>query len=135
LNGLTPCANRTFAQGAELVYRVTDQPWKIIIRTATEEYGPLRVHPNLGQETPHRANTDFRPVVALGQTAFPLRTRHHEEPAGARLDGVQEILGVRLAAARQFFNLNVDTVLRPLARQMPSFSDALTTNVNGNAWI
>jgi len=99
------------------------------------ELGPFRFHPYLAQEPPHRANTDLRPVVALAQTAFSLRTRDHEQAACARLERVKEVLGVRLAAAGEFLYLNVDAALRPLTRQTPALGNALATYENGNVWM
>jgi hypothetical protein len=100
-----------------------------------DQFDPLGFHSNLGQQPFHHANPDFRPVVALGQTAFPWRTSDYEQPACAAFEGVKKVLRVRLAAAREFVHLNVDAILCPLTRQTPALKNALATDKNANACI
>jgi hypothetical protein len=112
-----------------------DQPFEIIVFSAVHQFSPLGFHSDFRQKPAYGSNADLRPVVSLGQMAFPLGTSHNEESLSARFDGMKEVLTIRFAAAWQHRHLHPDAILSPLARQMGALWNAPMANIDGNTWM
>lgn len=103
------------AQSAKPLHAPADETFEVLFRSTTHEYGPLRFHAYFGQKPLYRANPDLGPVITLGQAALPVGAGHNEKPLRARFQGVKEVLGIGLAAARQLRDMNTKILLHPLA--------------------
>jgi len=100
-----------------------------IVGAEMHQLGPLRLESNLSEHSPYGENANLRAVVALRQTTVTLRACDHTQAATAGLEGVEEVLRVHLAAARDFANDNVGSILRPLPRQVTAVGNAVAADV------
>ena len=108
---------------------------EMIVRGAMQELDSLRLEPDLGEQSPHRANTNLGPIVALSQTALPPGTGDDTEPIASSLQGMEEVLRVDLAAAWDFSHQNMSTVLVPLARHAAILGNAVLADIHNNVWL
>jgi hypothetical protein len=97
-----------------------------------QELDSLRLEPNLGEQPPHRANANLGPMVAFSQPALPRGTRDDAQSMASRLQRMEEVLHVDLAAARDPAHYNMGTVLFPLARHASILRDAALADIHND---
>jgi hypothetical protein len=100
-----------------------------LFRRARDQLCPAGGDPYFGQEALNRIDADLGPVVALGQVALGLGTGNHAHAPASVLQGVEKVLSVGLAAARDLPNHDMQTILHPLPRQLPAAGDTILAHM------
>jgi hypothetical protein len=106
------------------------EPIRGIVGGDVQQFDPLGLEPDLGEQALHRANANLGPVVALGQMALPLGTCDHAQASPASLESVKKVLCVHLAAARHLAHEYACAVLLPLPRQTGTAWDAVAADIH-----
>jgi hypothetical protein len=96
------------------------------------EFGPLRLEPNLRQQSLYGANTNIGPIVALCEMAFPLGASDDTNSPSASLHRVKQVLAIHLSAAWNLAYQNPGPILVPLPRQTPALRDAVGAYIDND---
>jgi hypothetical protein len=59
-----------------------------------QEFSPFGLDPDLFEQSSNGLDSNFRPVVSLGQVALPFGTCHDADTPGAAFEGAEEVLGI-----------------------------------------
>jgi len=99
-----------------------------------QQLDSLRFEADLAEQPPYGGYTDFGAVVSLREAALPLGASHHTQPMAAAFKGRHQILGVDLAAARNFADHNMRVVMLPLPGQPTSLGNTIPTEKDNHIW-
>jgi hypothetical protein len=99
---------------------------------AVYDLGAAGMGPRFFEQPPDRTNADIRAVITLRKRARALRAGYDANSQNAAFKGMENILGVDLAAARNFLYPYVHSGLAPLHGQKPDARETIPAKENQN---